>query len=352
MGLQILMIEPLALFIIKLDSALTAITEVEEADQLVQRQYFPIVTGVPAQKGKKVENGFGDIAAFAVACGYFARLRVFPFEWENGEAETVAVALAQFAVSFGLQEQGEMGKLRHRFFPTETVIEQDVERCARQPFFAAYDMGDFHQMIVHDIRQMIGGQLVGGFIQYLIVQNGGIDDDLAAQKVVYRNRHIRLHLEAHNVLTAGGNQCLCFFLRKRQRVAHLQTGRSIILKVGGFAPLRFQLLRRVEGNISMSAVQKSIYIFLIYILALALAVGTVIAADADALVKTKSEPMKRLDDILLRSRHETLRIGIFYTKNEIPALLLGKQIIVQSRPDTADMQRTRRAGGKADSHLS
>ncbi len=45
--------------------------------------------------------------------------------------------------------------------PTEGVIEGDVFWCRWKPFFAADDMGDFHEVVVDDIGEVVGGEVVG-----------------------------------------------------------------------------------------------------------------------------------------------------------------------------------------------
>ena len=48
------------------------------------------------------------------------------------------------------------------------------------------------------------------------------------------------------------------------------------------------------------------------------------AADADTLVDLDAAPLERLEDILLGTRHETLRVGIFNTEDQISTILFGK----------------------------
>ena len=49
---------------------------------------------------------------------------------------------------------------QHRRFPAEILIEQQMLGGRRYPFLAAHHMGDPHQVIVHDIGQVIGWQAV------------------------------------------------------------------------------------------------------------------------------------------------------------------------------------------------
>ena len=71
------------------------------------------------------------------------------------------------------------------------------------------------------------------------------------------------------------------------------------------------------------------------------------AADADTLVDLDAAPLERLEDILLGTRHETLRVGIFDTKNHRTAVPTREQVVIKRRTYAADMQRPRRAGCEA-----
>ena len=177
--LDVLMVEPLGFFVVELGSALAAVGQVEVADKLVHRHDLLVVPRIPAEQGKEVHDSLGEIAALAVAGGYFAGLRVVPLEGEDREAEAVAVALAEFAIPFGLQEQGEVGELRHGVFPAEETVEEDMERGAGEPFLATDDVRNLHQVVVHDVGQMVCRELVGRLVEDFIVQDGGVDNHFA-----------------------------------------------------------------------------------------------------------------------------------------------------------------------------
>ena len=97
-----------------------------------------------------------------------------------------------------------MGELRHRVSPSECTVKQDMQRSRRQPFFTANHVGHLHQMVVYDVGQMVGRQFVGTLVKHLIVENGRVDDHIAANHVVHMYVLARLYLEADNVLPAFG----------------------------------------------------------------------------------------------------------------------------------------------------
>ena len=87
-----------------------------------------------------------------------------PFQRKYRKSKAVAVAFAEFSFSVGLQQQRQVDKFRSCIRPSESFIQQHVERSRRQPFFAADDVGHAHQMVVDYVGQMICGQVVGAFI--------------------------------------------------------------------------------------------------------------------------------------------------------------------------------------------
>jgi len=62
------------------------------------------------------------------------------------------------------------------------------------------------------------------------------------------------------------------------------------------------------------------------------------------------QPLEGLDDISLRPRDEALAIRILDTQKELTAVSLREEIVIESCADTADMQRSRRAGSKANAY--
>ena len=59
--------------------------------------------------------------------------------------------------------------------------------------------------------------------------------------------------------------------------------------------------------------------------------------DPQTFVNTDTQPIKRLQDILLCSRHKTRRVGVLDTQEHVSSVLTGKQIVVQSGSHTADV---------------
>ena len=199
---------------------------------------------------------------------------------------------------------------------------------------------------------MICRQLVGTLIKHLIVKNIALYTNLTTDKVVNKNLLTSLNLETNNILLAISNQLINLFLWESQRVTHLTAGMTIILEVLNFGTLSLQLLRSIESNICLIGIEQLLNIFLIDIATLALAIWTFVATKTYTLVELDTKPLERLDDILLGTRNETVRIGILDTEYQIATMLLSKQIIIQGSAHTTDMQSTRWTGRKTYSYSS
>ena len=95
---------------------------------------------------------------------------VHPVEREDREAHLVSVPLGELAVAHRLEQKRKMREARHSVLPAESLVEQVVQRQGRQPLFASDDLGDFHQMVVHYVGQVVGRQLVGPLPKHLVVE--------------------------------------------------------------------------------------------------------------------------------------------------------------------------------------
>jgi len=229
-----------------------------------------------------------------------------PFEREHGESETVAVTLAEFAFAFRLQQQGQVREAGHGILPPKSLVEQYVEWGAGQPFLTTDDVCDLHQVIINDVGQMIGGQFVCTLVEHLVIENVALDTHVATDHIVDVYFLSRLYLEAHGVLHAVVDEFLPLLFGQGERVAHLHAGRRVVLEVFHFGALGFQLLRRVEGIVSLAGTDQLVHVFLVDIAALALTVGTMVASKADTLIKLYAEPSERLQDVLLGTGNKTV----------------------------------------------
>ena len=174
---------------------------------------------------------------------------------------------------------------------------------------------------------------------------------LATNQVVDYHIFARLNFETHHILFAVGNAAFYLFVAQRQRVGHLQTCRSIVLKISHFLAFSLQLFGCIECDVCFVGIEQLLHIFFVDVLALALAVRAVIAAEGNAFVEFDAEPCQRLDDIFFGTGHKALAVSIFDAENQFAAMLFGEQIIVEAGANPADMQRTRRRRCKTNTNF-
>ena len=198
-------------------------------------------------------------------------------------------------------------------------------------------MGDLHQVVVDDVGQVIGGQLVGTLVEHLVVEDVALDAHVAANHVIDMDLLTRLHLEANGILHAVVDELSPLLFGHGQRVAHLQACGSVVLEVLHFGTLGLQLLRRVEGIVSLAGLQQLVDILLVDVAALALAVRTVLSSEAHTFVELDSEPFECFQNVFLSTGNKTVRVCILDTEHQFTAMLAGKKIVIKSGAHAANV---------------
>ena len=69
-------------------------------------------------------------------------------------------------------------------------------------------------------------------------------------------------------------------------------------------------------------------------------------------VRNDSAPVQGLDDIFLGSMHEPMGVSVLDPDDEITSALLGIEVVIESRADSAHMQRTGRRRRESYSRLT
>ena len=219
-----------------------------------------------------------------------------PEEREDGEAHLVAVALRELAAARGFEQQGQVGEFGLRGLPAESAVEQVVQRQRGEPLLAADDVGDLHQVIVHDVGQMVGRQCVGRLVEHLVVERRGVDLHVAADQVVHPHRLVGRHLEADDPLVAALDARPHLVGRQGERRGEPFAYRGVVGEgLAAFLVLRaqgVQLVGRVEGVVGPARVDELQGVFQVDFAPFALAVGGVGAALPDALVDMDAAPFE------------------------------------------------------------
>ena len=174
---------------------------------------------------------------------------------------------------------------------------------------------------------------------------------MAADQVIHADYLVLGHLEADDPLVAAVDARADLLGRQGQRggefLAHgVVVGEGFAARLG-FVAQGVELLGRVEGVVGPARLDELQSVLEVDLAPLALAVGGVGAADTDAFVDLDAAPAERLQDILLGSGDEALRVGILDAEDHRAPVLPGEEVVVEGRADAANVQRSGGAGCEA-----
>ena len=210
---EIFLVEPASLFRIEFRAGLADLVDGEGLDELLHREYFLLRSGIPPEHGKEIDESTREIAVFTIAVVGLP-FGIDPVQREHRESHLVTVPLAQFAVADRLEKKREVRESRPRILPAEGLVKKIMEREGRKPFFAADNLGDLHQMVIHDVCEMIGRKFVGLLPENLVIKCVGVDLDVSADEVIHPDDCVLRHLETDCPAAGLAEQPLSLFLRK------------------------------------------------------------------------------------------------------------------------------------------
>ena len=188
-----------------------------------------------------------------------------PFEREDGESEAVTVSFREFPLAFRLQQERQVSEPRHGVLPSERLVEQHMQWRRGEPFLTTYDVCDFHEVVVNDIGEVVGGQFVGTLVQHLVVEDVAFDMHLSSDDVIDNDISSRFDFESHHILLSVFDECIHLLFRHGEGVAHREARVCVVLEVGSVLTSCVQLLWRVESDIRLAVVEQHLYVFLVYL---------------------------------------------------------------------------------------
>ena len=299
-------------------------------DHLVQRENLLLALGCPAQQQQIVQHGGGQIAL---------RHEVL--------IAGIAVALRQLVLR--VLHDGRAVDV-DGLLPAERIVQQVVLRRRGQILAAADDMGNAHQVVVHDVRKVVGRHTVG-LDQNLVVQLLDIDLDMTVDNIV-KARHAALgDLLADDIRLARGQLGGNFLGGQVAAVA---------VVVGHFARSALGLVHFVQALLGAEAVvglarlDKLLGVLLEHTHALALHVGADGTAHVGALVPGQAGSLERAVDDVGSALDQAALVGVLNAQDEGTAVMAGLQIGVQCGAQVADVHiaRGRRRKTGADGRHS
>ena len=245
-----------------------------------------------------------------------------------------------------------MREARSGLFPAECLVQHIVKRQGGQPLLSADYLGDLHQVVIHDVGQVICRQLIRAFPKDFVVQSIGVDFNMPADQVVHRHHGVLGHLETDGPVGGLTKQPCGLLFAQCQGIAQRKAG---LLVIGESLSARLrctayslELLRGVECVICISVRDQLLGILAVDAAPLALPVGRVrmalrrrlydAAVGVHSLVGSDPAPFQCLDDVFLGSGYEAVGVGILDAEDEVSSALFCKQVVVERRADPAHMQ--------------
>ncbi len=218
---------------------------------------------------------------------------------------------------------------------------------ARQPLFAAEDVRDFHEMIVHDVGQVVRRQTVR-LHEHLHVDALILELDGAAAQILDDARPFVRHPEPQDVRLTGG-------LAARDLLRRIGEAQPVVARRLAGGPLRnahlLESLGRAETFERVPLCEQLRSVFAIDGGALALTIRPVRTADVRTLVPRKPAPAQRLQDRPLALGRAAHLIGVFDAQDELAAVLLGEAVVDERHVGGAHVRIARRRRRDARSNL-
>ncbi len=223
-----------------------------------------------------------------------------------------------------------MGELRD--LPAEPLVEQHVLRGRRDPFLAADDGVDAHQVIIDDDSEVIGREPVGLEDDLIIGARRfhcATDDVGEGQRDVVGNEH------AHHGRLGEAGQCGAFFLRLA--VAEAVVPGDCLLRFGLLVAHLLEPFGGTPAVVGVAGLNQLIDVGAVGVESFRLAVRAVLTADVRAFVRLQAEPFERVVDLLLGAFDEAGLVGVFDAEDELAAGLAGPGEIEQGHEGGADV---------------
>ena len=178
---QVLPVQPLQLLDVEDRSPERDALERERLDELLERELLALVGHGPAHEGEVVEHRLREVARAPV------------------EVEAHRVLALRDLRAVGVAQQRQVAE--DRLLPAEAPVELHVLRQRRQPLLRPDDVGDAHEVVVHHVREVVGGEAVA-LQQDLVVHLRVVEAHLAAQEVPHDGLAPARHREADDVRLA------------------------------------------------------------------------------------------------------------------------------------------------------
>ena len=320
-GPDVFAVEVFQLFNVEDGGRLGDAAHLENFLQLVHGEDLLLAPGAPAQKRHIVDHRVGEIAL-----------------GDQILVGGVAVALGHLVV--GVPHNGRAVDIAGNI-PTEALVQQVVLGGGGQVLAASDHMGDAHQVVVHHIGKVIGGQAVP-LDQHLVVQGGIFHGDITEDLVVEGGGSLMGDTLADNVRLTGSGPAVRLF------PAHIPAG---VIAPVEFAGVLLRLALLAEAAVGVALFHQQLRVLLVQGAALGLHIGAHRAAHVRAFVMLQVALSHGLVDHIHSAFHQTALIRVLNTEDELAVVVSCNKIGIESGPQIAHMHIAGGRGRKTGAHL-
>ena len=138
---------------------------------------------------------------------------------------------------------------------------------------------------------MVGRQIVCALVKHLVIKDGAIEGHASTDHIIDLDLYVRRDEEADDILRTAGDKRIDLLTREDQGIAHRGTRGSIVLEVRHCFALLLQLLRRIEGDISLARIEELLDVLAVDASSLTLAIRAAVTAVVHPFVKANTEPL-------------------------------------------------------------
>ena len=321
-------VDGLGLLLVEAGGVRVHVPDVECRRELLEGEHVAVRRDGPPEKGKVVQQAFGDETPLALK-----------------EEIGLRVALGELFVPGVAQDEGHVGETRDEGGHTgldEGSVERELTRGGRHEILAADDVGDPHQRVVDGVDEGIEGNTARAD-QDEVREGSRREGHLAADEIDVSEVFVR-HTQAPGRLAplrAVRGALLLGQIPVEIVVAQLL--RSAVRLVA-----RVDLFRRRVALVHRTRIHELLQHLAVDLVALRLPIGRVRPPDLDTLVPVDVQPAQGFEELLVALLAVTGGVGVLDPEHELPTVVAGVGPVEEHGADETHVREARRR--RAESH--
>lgn len=102
----IFMVKPFSFFKVEFCPGFAATVQVKKLHQFIQGHQFLVISRIPSQQGKEIDNSFGQVTRLTITGRHLTGLGVVPFQRETGKPRRSPSRLLSLPLPSGFNNKG------------------------------------------------------------------------------------------------------------------------------------------------------------------------------------------------------------------------------------------------------